>query len=62
MAQILKIGKHELEVLIDPKAQGVSLEEYRFERPNGGSAISDVPWGWIVLFAIGVGLLLLANN
>ncbi len=62
MAQILKIGKHELELLIDPKAQGVALEEYKFERANGASGLSDLPWGWIIFIAIALGLYLLANN
>ena len=38
MAQTLKIGKHELELLVDPKAQGVNLEEYTPERVKGTSS------------------------
>ena len=51
MAQILKVGKHELELLLDKEAEGVSLEAYvpvDTARPSGG-----VPsWVWWV---VGIG-------
>lgn len=61
MAQTLKIGNHELELLIDPKAQGVSLEEYVFER-SGGSIADWDHWGLVFWIAIMVALYFWATS
>lgn len=61
MAQTLKIGKHELELLIDPKAQGVSLEEYKVERSLSASSFWD-DWSWAVWLLVIVGLYFWATS
>lgn len=61
MAQTLKIGKHELELLIDPKAQGVSLEEYKLERARSVTSFWD-DWGWVFWLMAIAGLYLLATS
>ena len=61
MAQTLKIGKHELELLIDPKAQGVALEEYKFERTRSASYFWD-DWSWVFWLMVIAGLYFLATS
>lgn len=48
MAQTLKIGKHELELLVDPKASGVNLEEHTAARAGGSSSFWS-EWGCLVI-------------
>lgn len=53
LAQILKIGKHEVEILVDRGATAVSLEEMStFQRPS----VSGTDWTWL-WWVIGIGVL-----
>jgi len=51
VSQMLKIGKHELELLIDPDAEGCRLEEWtpptrpRTETSSGGG----INWGFLII-------------
>lgn len=53
VSQMLKIGKHELELLIDPDAEGCRLEEWtpparpRTETSSGGG----INWGFLIIAA-----------
>lgn len=53
VSQTLKIGKHELELLIDPDAEGCSIEEWtaptrpRAEPSSGGG----INWGFLIIAA-----------
>ncbi|HEY3778274.1 MAG TPA: hypothetical protein VGL35_09460 [Rhizomicrobium sp.] len=52
-AQILAVGKHELEVLIDKAASGVALEEWSPVSLRGGrSGISNVTLFWLAFFVV----------
>lgn len=53
IAQILKIGKHELELLPDRKSTGVKLEDPWFNPYRGKSD----GWGWIWPWLIFIGLI-----
>jgi hypothetical protein len=46
-AHTLTVGKHELEVLIDRKASGASLEEW--SSSSGSARQSNMAWLWLVL-------------
>ncbi len=46
LAQVLKIGKHELELLIDKKASGVKLEEPSIVT-RAGAASSGIGYTWL---------------
>jgi hypothetical protein len=52
MAQTLKVGKHELELLPDKKSTGVSLEEPWFRPPTKSGE-----WGWIWPWLIFIALI-----
>ncbi|WP_430415295.1 hypothetical protein [Parasphingorhabdus sp.] len=58
MAQTLKVGKHEVELLVDRNAEGANLEEWMpsLTKKNINAASSDSNWGtWIVvLLMIGI--------
>lgn len=58
MAQTLKVGKHEVELLVDRNAEGANLEEWMpsLTKKNVNAASSDSNWGtWIVvLLMIGI--------
>jgi hypothetical protein len=56
MAQILKIGKHELELLIDRDFESVAMEEWRPELPTKSTSGGN---GWIVWLVIIAVLLIL---
>lgn len=53
LARILRVGKHELEVLVDPAASGVQLEEWRLlsQSSIGGG---NLTWLWWLIGIIGV--------
>jgi hypothetical protein len=51
LARILKVGKHELEILIDRGASGAQLEEWRPQSSMGAASLS---WLWWLLGIIGV--------
>lgn len=62
LAQILKIGKHELELVLDRDAAGVRLETPEETRranyaASAGSSGSSLWWLWLVAAAIGIWLL-----
>jgi len=44
LAQILKIGKHEIEITFDPGSSGVTLLEPSSLRNRA----RNVPWGWLI--------------
>lgn len=54
VSQMLKIGKHELELLIDPDAEGCRFEEWtpptrpRTETSSGGG----INWGFLIIAAL----------
>jgi hypothetical protein len=57
LAHILKVGKHELELLIDKTASGVTIEEPSvLSRASSAASSRDLSWLWWV---VGIGLLLL---
>jgi hypothetical protein len=56
IAQVLKVGKHELELLPDRNATGVTLEDppaFSF-----GSATSEGKWNWIWPWLIFIAIIL----
>jgi hypothetical protein len=57
LAHVLKIGKHELELLIDKGASGVRIEEPSVIARAGKTAWSGESLAW--LFWVGIGLLVL---
>lgn len=66
MAQVLQLGKHKLELIIDKKTAGAKLEEpavinriSTFAPTPSGSGFT---WGWIVILAIGLILLLMLKK
>jgi hypothetical protein len=61
LTQTLKVGKHELEILLDRNFSGVGLEEWTPSSRLSGSATSGCfssTWFWWVLVAVGLYLLL----
>jgi hypothetical protein len=58
LAQVLRVGKHELELLLDKKASGVTLEEWSYihDRADAG-----FPWGCLVPIGIVIALYILSH-
>lgn len=59
LAQVLKVGKHELELLVDKTASGVRLETWVQRQGVGVKPVSgDQPsWAWL-WWLVGIGVLL----
>ena len=56
LAQIIMLGKHKIEIVIDPNASGISLEEPRPVAATSGSRSGgSFAWVW---WLIGIGLLI----
>ena len=59
LAQVLKVGKHELELLIDKSTNGVQLERQptaapRTVRPATPDSAPDLTWLWWIIGIIGL--------
>jgi hypothetical protein len=54
LARILKIGKHELEILVDRNIRGTGLEDWKPERAPTSSGSSG--WIWVVVGLIAAAL------
>jgi len=55
MAQVLKVGKHELEVLLDRNVQGAELEEWRpLQGAYTRSASGQSTWLFWVIGIVGI--------
>lgn len=59
LAQVLKVGKHELELLVDKTASGVRLETWTPREIMGRKSVSggEPSWAWL-WWLIGIGALL----
>ncbi len=63
LTQVLEIGKHKLEILVDEAATGVRLEEPpAISIEKSGSASSDSGFGWIWWFIVGAVILFLIGQ
>lgn len=64
VSQTLKIGKHELELLIDPDAQGHRFEEWTPPaRPlSATSSGGGINWGFWIMAALAVWVLVMCSG
>jgi hypothetical protein len=66
MAQVLQIGKHKLELLVDKASTGATLEDpsivSRVSAVTSPTSSSGSGWGWIILVAVGIAVLLMLGK
>lgn len=64
LAQIVHVGKHELEIVIDRDARGSKIEDPSRSISSGKtpSTTSNQNWGWIIIMAIGLILFFLITH